>query len=691
MTLLRALPGLFFGLLLCCSTGHTASPPGANVSMFSNVDSIQAGHPVLVGVQIKLPEGWETFWRTPGDVGYGIQFSWENSQNLERANLLWPSPQRITSYGFVANIYRNKVIFPVKITVKDAAKTLILALKLDYLLCNPTACVPHKAQLRLVLPPGKATLTPHAALIDQAMATIPVSGNTNSLAIQQLIVTGQNDQTTDLRIDVWSATGFKDPQLFVEGSQNVLFNVPQFTRQNDTNGFFVIQARKNDALESPKSLNDLLANNLQLTLVNQKEAITLSKTIPRVQSKTTITTAHQKIQSTDSEYFLGSMIFFAFLGGLILNLMPCVFPILSIKILTLHSIKNRRMQGLFYTLGVLCSFLVIALLILSLQSLGNIVGWGFQMQSPAFLILLIVLFTLISLNLFGLFDIPFSLNTNLKWQKSHELLYAFGTGVLASVVTTPCSAPFMATAVGVAISQDSWVTLLIFLSLGLGFSLPYLLLCNLPKQWSVLPKPGVWMEKLKQFLGFPMMLSVVWLLWVTSYQMSRDAVAMIWVSLCFLILFFWLLRNIKPGKLRTLFVVITLGLTAYPLYWIHQETVPRLQRVKTWDYNPAQLESLIKQHQKIFVYATAAWCITCKMNEKIAIDTDAVQNVFDQEKISVIKADWTNKNDAILNYLKQFNRAGIPLYIYYPPSGIPMILPQVLTPSTIVNVIKTAS
>ncbi|KTD48355.1 protein-disulfide reductase DsbD family protein [Legionella quateirensis] len=682
---------LFFGMLSCVASVYASKLPKANSSLISNTDSIREGHAVLLGVRLKLPKGWETFWRTPGEVGYGAKFSWEGSQNLEQAEVLWPWPTRIKSFDFIANVYLNEVIFPVKIIPKDATKTLALHLKLDYLLCSPTACVPQQAKLNLTLPPGDAAITPEAKLIDKAIKSIPKSGNTSDLALHDLIVTHQDDQTIDLQVNVWSAAGIKDAQLFVEGPDELLFNVPKLTQLDETHGFFIIQGKKNEAFESAQTLKTLLKKPLQLTLVNKQNAISLSKTVPNSPLLTKMDASNQTSQlATDpsDSYWIGTIVLFAFLGGLILNLMPCVFPILSLKILTLHSFKNKRMQGIFYTLGVMFFFFIIALITLLLQSLGNKVGWGFQMQSPAVLILLIFLFTLITMNLFGLFDIPFSLSTNLKWQKTHELLYAFGTGVLAAVVTTPCSAPFMATAVGVAISQGSWITVLIFLSLGFGFALPYLLLCTLPKNKIILPKPGVWMEKLKHFLGFPMLLSVIWLLWVAGLQMSYDSVIMLLVSLCFLALFFWLLRAIHHGAFRLIALLVSLALVVYPLYWIQQELTQKHQINEPYDYSSEQLKSLIKDHHKVFVYATAAWCITCKINEKIAIDTNEVQSFFSKEHIVVVKADWTNKNDAILQYLQQFNRAGVPLYVYYPQSGEPVVLPQILTPLTIINHIK---
>lgn len=677
----------FFGFLICVSPIKASEVPTATISLLSNSQSIQKGHELLLGLQFKLPENWETFWRTPGDVGYGVRFSWDGSQNLEHADVLWPSPARVKSNDFIANVYHKEVTFPVKITPKDVTKPLILHLKLDYLLCNPSACVPQEKQLSMVFQPGNATLTPEAAQIDKAMASIPKAGNSADLAMQHFIVSQKNDEIAELKIDVSSAKGFKEPLLFIEGSQNLQFSVPKFTKINNTHGFFTSEVKIKDSTEPRKLLAALLNKPIQFTLVNNKDAISIPQALASNDSSI-ITPPPAK--AVNEEYVIGLILLFAFLGGLILNLMPCVFPILSIKILTLRSVKNKRMQGLFYTLGVLVSFLTIALIILTLQSLGDKVGWGFQMQSPAFLIILIFLFTLISLNLFGFYEIPFSLNTNLKWQKTHELLYAFGTGVMACLVTTPCSAPFMATAVGVAVSTGSWVAILIFLSLGFGFALPYLLLCTLPNSMVILPKSGVWMEKFKQFLGFPMLLSVIWLLWVAGFQMSHDSVMMLLLSLFFLILIFWLLRNTKRGTLRQVSIFVSIILMLYPLHWIQQELKHKPQQITSYEYSPEKLESLIKGHHKVFVYATAAWCITCKMNERVALNTSDVQNFFKKENIVLMKADWTIQNDIILRYLQDFNRAGVPLYVYYPESGNPVVLPQMLTPATIIKHIQKA-
>lgn len=379
------------------------------------------------------------------------------------------------------------------------------------------------------------------------------------------------------------------------------------------------------------------------------------------------------------------MLLFAFLGGLTLNLMPCVFPILSIKVLTIKSYGNRRSQGIFYMLGVLFTFLLIALIIIVLESLGRSVGWGFQMQSPVFVIALIFLFTLIALNLFGFYDIPFTLNSSHKWRARHKLMYSFMSGILASVVTTPCSAPFMATALGFAISSGYLNSLLIFLTLGFGFALPFLFFCWLPNSSAILPKPGMWMEKIKQFLGFPILLTVIWLLWVAGYQMNIDSVMMILVSLCFMQFSMWLWKSIKNKPIRIVTVLLSLYLIVYPLYWIHQNITHELHDTVVEEFSPEKLNTLLSQHRKVFVYATATWCITCKMNEKIALETKPVRDFFQKNKIIVMKADWTNRNNEILTYLKSFNREGIPLYVYYSDKNITTVLPQLLTPSLVID------
>ncbi len=392
----------------------------------------------------------------------------------------------------------------------------------------------------------------------------------------------------------------------------------------------------------------------------------------------------------DGAPWLPLMLGFALLGGLILNLMPCVFPVLSLKVLTLQASHQKKLQGIFYTLGVVISFVVIAVVMLVLQSLGSQVGWGFQLQSPSFVISLIFIFTLISLNLFGWYEIPFSLSANHRWQQRHKLLYSFATGVIACVVATPCSAPFMATAIGVALTQHASVALLIFVFLGIGLALPYLLIAFIPALVNRLPKPGPWMETAKQFLAFPMLLSVVWLLWILGQQKPHDAITLLLLSLMALLFLFWLRSRTKSAWRRWFFSLMAIGLIVWPLVavWdmgeIETEIVPNgVNR-----FSQAKLDQLVAKKEKVFVYATAAWCITCKINERVAFDSQKVKAFFKANHVHILKADWTNNDENILHYLQKYDRAGVPLYVYYQPGQPPRVLPQLLTPGIIINAIK---
>lgn len=691
----RILITLSVSLLLFINVTYSADNPKAIISIISNLDSINKNADLIVGIRFKLPKGWTTYWRSPGDVGYGARFNWEGSKNIKNITLFWPYPIREKTYDFSANVYENEVLFPVKIIPKNESKPISIQLSIDYLLCQPGACIPLHQNLSWVLPVGNAKPGKNFALINKAMEKIPKSENTDKLFVNDLRITQLTDDSATLRLNVNSLEDLSKSSVFIEGPEELTFDIPKLSIINDKSAYYTINVKKNNIEDTKLAMGELLKKPLLITLVNNSEAISVPRTAMLSIEKKLI--SMQQVNSSpdfgfniaqDQEQSIISMLFFAFLGGLILNLMPCVFPILSLKILTLRTVEHKTLQGIFYTLGVMISFVVIALIIITLQHVGNLVGWGFQMQSPIFLISLIFLFTLISLNLFGFYEIPFSLKVTPKWQRPHQLLYSFCTGVLACVVSTPCTAPFMATAIGVAFYKGSWGAILIFLMLGFGFALPYLLFCIIPGARSLLPRPGPWMEQLKQFLGFPMLLSVIWLLWVAGYQLNYDSIIMLLVSLCFLVFFFWLLRTVKSKRARMISVFTGLFLVIYPLYWISQQTNTLVQQMNTYQYNSEQLQNLLNQKRKVFVYATAAWCITCKMNESIAINTKEVQDFFKQHHIVVMKADWTNKNDAILRYLQSFNRAGVPLYVYYPGSGKAIVLPQILTRSVLINALN---
>lgn len=379
------------------------------------------------------------------------------------------------------------------------------------------------------------------------------------------------------------------------------------------------------------------------------------------------------------------VLLFAFLGGLILNLMPCVLPVLTLKAFQIinQPEHGHRQQGLAYLAGICLSFITIAAIMISLRSAGNQVGWGFQLQSPGFLILLIYLFTLLSLSLTGFIEFGTSLmNTGQSLTQSSGAKGSFFTGVLAVLVASPCTAPFMGSALGFAISQPNWMALLIFLFLGLGMAFPLTLISFIPKAAGFLPKPGAWMESFKIILSFPLFLTAIWLLWVLGRQTNIDIVAITLIGCLMMVLAIWLWSSRWWLRfLSVLFISSALLLSLAP------SIQTRLgENAKVTPYSNKQLNTLRKQQQAVFVEVTADWCITCKTNEITTLKTNKVKQFFDKNEIIYMVADWTNENEKITQLLNAYQRNGVPLYLYFKSSGgEPLILPQILTPNLVID------
>lgn len=380
-------------------------------------------------------------------------------------------------------------------------------------------------------------------------------------------------------------------------------------------------------------------------------------------------------------------------GGLILNLMPCVFPVLSIKVLSFTQTHQtnfeKQLHGIAYTLGIVVSFLVIAALMLSLRSAGEAIGWGFQLQSPSFVIFLVYLFALMGLSLSGYLPIGMGLmSLGQSSATDNRLSSSFMTGVLATTVASPCTAPFMGPALGFAIVQPTAVALLVFAALGLGMALPFLLLTMVPKLTNKLPKPGLWMENLKQFLAFPLYMTAIWLLWVVGRQTTVDIVTAVIVGLLLIALAIWLIRLESNRKLllKVLATGFVLGAFILPAW-----TLKEIDQEELWEpYSAQRLASLRSQNTPVFVNLTADWCITCLVNERIAFGQSFYEDL-DKNGIVYLKGDWTNNDPQITALLNQFNRSGVPLYLMYPNrKGSPEILPQILTESTLIDAIERA-
>ena len=401
-------------------------------------------------------------------------------------------------------------------------------------------------------------------------------------------------------------------------------------------------------------------------------------------------------ESSQPSFSLGLILIFALVGGLILNLMPCVFPILSIKVLSFtqqHQTSSaRKKHGLAYTLGVVLSFVAIAGLMLSLRAGGEAIGWGFQLQSPGFVIFLVYLFTFLGLSLSGYMQIFTGLmsvgqNTN----TSSGLASSFMTGVLATTVASPCTAPFMGPALGFAISQNSVVALLIFAFLGLGMALPFVALTLIPSLASKLPKPGQWMENLKQFLAFPMYLTALWLLWVAGRQTGVDVVIAVVTGLVLMVLAIWLWQlatkvNSSGAILISKLLAVLVLIAAVT---VTEKQLNQREQVQPWqDYSPQRLENLRSNGNAVFVNLSADWCITCLVNERVAMG-DKFYASLKSNNVTYLKGDWTFKDPQITKLLNQYNRNGVPLYLLFSSnSQDAQVLPQILTEGLLLDKIN---
>jgi thiol:disulfide interchange protein len=427
----------------------------------------------------------------------------------------------------------------------------------------------------------------------------------------------------------------------------------------------------------------------------------LSLTANGEQKNVDITFAPMAAAAVEPALWLPVVMLLAVLGGLVLNLMPCVLPVLSLKALAIakksgHEHKVVVRMGVAYTLGILVSFGVIAGILIALRQAGESVGWGYQMQSPAFVAFLIYLLFLVGLNLSGLFHLPVLLG-NVGIGDETSAKGSFFTGVLATMVATPCTAPFMASAVGVALTLPAFESLLVFEALGFGLALPFLAISLFPRLLRFLPKPGAWMDTFKQLLAFPMYASVIWLLWVLTLQTGAGGMVVALTGMLAIIIVIWMKQMFseesKAYRVVALVIyalVIGVSLPALSRMEIGSHAAESMEKMgfETVMFSKAKLAELQSAGKPVFVDATAAWCITCQFNGRVAIRTERVMNAFKEKGVTLMIADWTSRNDEITEFLSGFGYKGVPLYVFYPAHGQPVVLPQLLTEDIVINAIS---
>jgi len=635
--------------------------------LISETNAVAPGTTATIGLHVTLADKWHTYWVNAGDSGAAIRLDFKNGPGVKVKAVHMPVPERTKSSGLISFDYAKEVVFPIEIEVgKEAGLNAHIKVDAEWLVCEEV-CIPAIDTLTLDLPVKpleEIRPSEHLGLMQKFMARVPpLEPNYPKFDANGGIV---------LRIPGWEA-GQSFVDFFNFRGSGVNNELPTSEIKD---GALVMNFKAgNVKAESPERVGVLVYNS-----PDGRRAVQFGK------PKWEFTEA---VSSGGSAGDLWWMLLSAFIGGLILNLMPCVFPILSLKLLSILKISAKskhiiRKQNLGYVAGVMASFLLIALLLAGLRSAGHLVGWGFQLQSPVFLAALVWLFVLLSLNLLGLFDIDFiDSGAGGKLTRLGGFWGSFFTGVLAVVVASPCTAPFMGVALGFGISQPTPVLMAVFLTLGFGLAFPYALMIVVPSAMWFLPKPGPWMDWLKKIMAVPLLLTVVWLLWVMNQIVGMPGVMASGLAAAVLALLVLIKvpRKVAVGGVIVCLVALiafvnSLGQTA------------EVSSKEGWEpYSAAKLEQL--QGKNVFVNMTADWCLTCKVNERLVFDDPEVQTLLRDKGVTLVMGDWTRRSEEITRFLTSYNRVGVPFYVLFSarsPKG--RVLPEVMTKSSFIEEIK---
>ncbi len=673
-------------LLLGClapvtASAQTDSDPITQTELITSSAMLAPGESGWLGLRMRFRDDWHSYWQNPGDSGIPTTIAWDAPSYVTIGPIHWPVPERVDFSGLVNFGYHHEVILLAPISVaEDAPKeAFTVHAKANWLVCKDI-CIPEGSEHRIELN------APHASSSAKDSADIQTTLKQLPAPYKGEMHFQYNDRTVEAVIALPDTKRIRSAH-FYPITPGIIENAPlPMWEQYDGALHFTLQRGSGTMGETMQAV-------VHATFADGSVFIWH------------VALPHQSAPLPTADKAGASLTFIqaiimALIGGLILNAMPCVLPILALKVLAIskkaeHAPAAVRIQGLAYTLGVLVSFAALAAILIAIQQAGTAVGWGFQLQSPVFVAVLVYILFLVGLNLSGAFTLPSLMgNVGNRITQQDNLVGSFMTGVLAAIVATPCTAPFMAPAIGVALAQPPVLALLIFLSLGLGLALPYLLISFVPALRGWLPKPGAWMERFKQLLAFPMYAAAAWLLWVLSLQAGDLALAWALAGLIFIgFIVWWIVATQSRFTVLLLILALFAGLT-FSVLQLPNEPAARSATADAM-YEPFSMDTLEQyraEGKPVFVNATAAWCITCKVNERVALNRESTQQIFDAMGVTLLKADWTSQDEEITTFLASFERNGVPLYVYYPADGgSPQVLPQLLTPEIVREALQNKS
>jgi thiol:disulfide interchange protein DsbD len=707
-------------LLLVCPaayalTGNVVATDNVRARLISEADAIAPGQSIWVALELNIRDGWHTYWRNPGDSGQATKLTWTLPAGVAAGDIVWPAPHRFEIPPLVNYGYAKHAMHLVKLTAArdlKASETLTLRAKASWLVCSDV-CIPESAELQLQLPVKQAAGAVADLTSDSAVAALFAAAR-SELPTAQPAPTSARIHDGQLVLTLgreWGATlsQVKSLAFYPYGEGGIEYAAPQVLARTGDNLELAMKIGYQPPMTGP------IRGVLLVTERNGDETtavpIEIAASFAASGAATTGAPRYARIpvHSNNATPSLPFLVLLAVLGGLILNLMPCVFPVLSIKAIGLVEQAKKhpaavRKKGFVFAAGVILSMLGLASVLLALRAGGEQIGWGFQLQSPLFVTLLIYLLLAVGLNLSGVFEVGGGLagiGDGLTQGDSYRA--SFFTGVLTTLVATPCTAPFMAAAVGAALTQSPLVALSIFAALGAGLALPYLVLSLAPWMRRALPKPGAWMDTMKQVFAFPMYASAAWLLWVLAQQTSSIGLGAALAGAILVALAAWAYQKSRwssgGGRVTALATSVAATILAImlPVRFANVAaaspnlgTAAALPTADVWQpYDAARVAELNARGRPLLVNFTASWCLTCLVNERNAFSDADVQQIFRSKGVTLMKGDWTNRDPAITKALADFGRAGVPLYVVYnskPGSSAPLVLPQLLTPNIVQSV-----
>lgn len=616
MRLKNSLIFLFLIFLPLKALGLEAAFRAENAGIELMAGEVKNGR-LTLGVKVAMDEGWHIYWRDPGEAGMPTALDWSGSENFTSAETFWPPPERFSEYGILTNGYKGEAVLPVKGKIPNHTLPSSLKLKFSAAICKEI-CVPLEASLALLIPPGFKSDSGAMEKISAAMAKVPGEGGEDFGIIDFRIA----PEEKNLIVRGFSLDGFSHPEMFVETTAKL--------------GRPTVEMRERNTIAVFKyPLKSAAGADFSFTLVDGGNSAFL---------KSSGQAADLPEQNPVPVKSFTAILLLAFLGGLILNVMPCVLPVLALKVLGVikqggsHRL-HTRMNFMASALGILVSFACLAAATIALKSAGHNIGWGFQFQSPYFVGFLLAVVLLFSANLLGFFEIrlPFGLSS----PRGEGIAASFLEGMLATLLATPCSAPFLGTAIAFALSGGGQDIFLIFVFMGLGLAFPFITLSVFPGFVKILPKPGAWMIGVKKLLGIALLATALWLGWVLSEQLTSS---------------------------------------------------PSHQAAGIWqEFDEAKIPSLVAEGKTVFVDITADWCLTCKANKKLVLDTEEIKALLSSPNVVAMKGDMTRPKKELLNYIRKHNRYGIPFNAVYGP-GSPQgeILPELLNSEVVRTGFKRA-